>query len=162
MDYHLKPVGRTCTATGEVLAPGSTCYSVVVDQRGQLVRMDYSADGWTGPPEGAIAHWRSQVPEADDSKPKPIDPDALLHYFEQLCEDANPAQEKFAYVISLLLLQKRRLRIDGSRRDGDIEYLRFLGSHGEGPFEVRDQRLAEEEIVSLQNELNTHLSGVWS
>jgi hypothetical protein len=160
MDYHLKPVGRTCAATGGELGPGSTCYSVLVEQGGQLVRLDYSAAGWTGPPEGAVAHWRARVPETDGAKPKPLDPDALLHYFEQLCEDANPAQEKFAYVISLLLLQKRRLRLDGSRRDGEIEFLQFLGSQGEGPFEVRDQRLSEVEIAQLQNDLNTHLSGV--
>jgi len=161
MDYHLKPVGKTCAATGEVLTPGSTCYSALVDEAGELVRMDYSADGWNGPPAAAIAHWRSQVPEAGANKTRPLDPDALLQFFEQLCEDANPAQEKFAYVISLLLLQKRKLRIDGSRRDGDIEYLTFLGSQGEGPFEVRDQRLSEEEIAGLQNELNMHLAGVW-
>jgi hypothetical protein len=161
MDYHLKPVGRTCTATGDALVPGATCYSALVEQGGELVRLDYCTAAWTGPPEGAVAHWKMQVPESDGTKPKPLNPDALLHYFEQLTEDANPAQEKFAYVIALLLMQKRRLRIDGSRRDGETEYLQFLGSQGEGPFEVRDQRLSEEEIAGLQNELNTHLSGEW-
>lgn len=161
MDYHLKPVGRTCTATGGALVPGTTCYTALVEQGGQLVRLDYSADAWSGPPEGALAHWQIQVPQPDGAKPKPLDPDALLHYFEQLTEDANPAQEKFAYVIALLLMQKRRLRIDGGRSDGEIEYLQFLGSQGEGPFEVRDQQLSEAEIAALQNELNTHLSGEW-
>lgn len=161
MDYHLKPIGKTCAATGEDLHPGSTCYSVLLEREGELVRLDYSAEGWKGPPEDAIGHWRSTVPEQTDTKPKPLDADALMRYFEQLCEDANPAQEKFAYVLSLLLLQKRKLKIEGSRQEADVEYLQLTGSHGEGPFEVRDQRLSEKEIKELQTDLNAHLAAEW-
>ena len=109
MDYHLKQIGRTCAGTGEELLSGSTCFSALVERDGQLVRLDYSQEGWTGPPEGTIGYWQSVVPEPDETKAKPLDTDALMRYFEQLSEDANPAQEKLRYVLSLLLLQKRRL-----------------------------------------------------
>ncbi len=162
MDYHFKPIGKTCAATGSELVPGTTCHSVLVDRNGEMVRLDYCDDGWTESPEDAIGYWRCLVPEPASAKAKPLDTDALMRYFEQLSEEASPAQDKFRYVLSLLLLQKRRLKIEGSRHEDDIEYLELRGSHGEGPFDVRDQQLNAEEIQQLQIDLNTHLVTEWS
>lgn len=162
MDYQLKPLGKTCAATGEELAPGSVCYSALVEENGQLLRLDYSERGWTGPPKGAIGHWRGVVPAAEEARPKPLDPEALFRCFEQMSEDASPAQDKFRYVLALLLLQKRRLKLDGSRTDGDASYLQFVGSHGEGPYEVRDQQLTSEEIEQLEQGLAAQLAAEWS
>lgn len=161
MDFQIRTIGKQCTATGETLVPGNICYSSVVEQNGQLLRHDYSETGWTGPPEGSVAYWKCVIPESSDNKPKPLDTEALMRYFEQLCEDANPAQEKFAYILSLLLLQKKRLKIEGSRQDGATEYLELIGTGGEGPFEVRDQQLSETEIEQLQQGLNAHLAADW-
>jgi len=161
LDYRLKPIGKTCAATGDELVPGSPCFSSLVEQDGHYLRLDFSAGGWNGPPDGEVGHWQCIVPEPEQEKAKPLDPDALMQYFEQLCEDANPAQEKFAYVLSLLLLQKRRLRIEGSRRDGEIEYLQLAGSHGEGMFEVRDQHFSDDEIDQMQQNLDTQLATEW-
>lgn len=162
MDYQLKPLGRTCAATGEDLVPGTLCHCVVVDRDGELVRLDFCEQGWSGPPEGTIGHWRCLVPEPATPRPRTVDPEELMQYFEQLCEDGNPIQEKFRYVIALLLLQKRRLRLDGSRLDGEIEYLQLVGSHGEGPFAVRDQDLQPDEVEALQRELNAQLAAQWA
>jgi hypothetical protein len=162
MDYHLKPIGKTCAATGAELVPGSTCYSVLVEKDGEFVRVDYSPAGWSGPQEGVVGYWKCVVPHPVQNTAKPLDADALMRYFEQLGEDPNPAQEKFRYVLALLLLQKRRLKVDGSRQDGDIEYLQLSGCRGEGTFEVRDPQLADDEIQQIQQGLNAHLTTEWN
>lgn len=162
MDYHLKPVGKTCAATGKDLTPGAPCISVLLEENGRLTRLDYSEEGWNGPPEGTVGYWRTTVPESSESKSSKLDTDALMRYFEQLSEDANPAQDKFRYVLALLLLQKRRLRLEGVRRDGDIEYLEMTGSRSEGPFEVPDHHLDDEEIGQIQHDLNAHLATEWN
>lgn len=158
MDYQLKPVSRECARSGQPLEPGTVCYSALVEQHGQLLRIDVAADAWQGPPENALGYWKCQVPEQEETRRRVLDTDSLMAYFEQLCEAANPAQEKFVYVMALLLMQKRRLRIDGTRVEDDRTYLRLDGTHGEGPFEIRDQQLAAEEVEQLQNELNLRLS----
>lgn len=162
MDYHLKPIGKTCAATGSELVPGSVCHSVLIERDGQLVRLDFSEAGWTGPPAGTIGLWKCTVPENEQPKAKPLDTEALMRYFEQMSEDGNPAQDKFRYVVALLLLQKKRLKLEGSRFDGETEFLEFIGSQGEGPYEVRDARLADGEIQQLQQELNAHLTSEWN
>ncbi|MAG94689.1 MAG: hypothetical protein CMJ48_13230 [Planctomycetaceae bacterium] len=162
MDYHLKPIGRNCAGTGEPLVPGSFCHSVVREIDGHLVRFDFSAESWEGPPDDAIAQWQCLVPEGRDDKPKPLDTEALFRYFEQLCEDASPARNEFRYILALMLLQKRRLKLEGSRFEDDAEFLELIGSHGEGPFEVPDQQLEDTEIEQLQQDLNSHITAEWS
>ena len=157
MEYRVKPISKTCAVTGEPLTPGAIVHSVLVEHEGETVRLDFSQVGWNGPPSGTIAQWRATVPPPADDKPKPLDADSLLDHFQQMLEDANPAQEQLCYVMALLLLQKRRLSLDGSRIDGDIAYLQLSGSRGEGPYEVRDQQLAADEVASLQIRLTDQL-----
>lgn len=157
MDYQLKSIGKTCAGTGEPLAAGSDCHSVLVERDGELLRLDYSEEGWNGPPEDSVGEWLAIVPD-DTPKPKKIDTEGLMRYFEQLCEDPNPAHDRMRYVLALLLLQKRRLRLDGDRTDEDgNEFLQVIGSKSEGPFEIAGQDLDEAEIAKLQTALNAQL-----
>jgi len=157
----LKSIGKTCAATGKELQPGEECRSALVERNGRFVRLDFSEEGWDGPPADAIANWRSRVPveSASGRESRVLDRDSLLNYFEQLSEDGNPAQEKLRFVIALLLVQKRRMKIDGNRSDGDIEYVQLSGSHGEGPYEVREFDLSDEEREQLQQSVDAFLTG---
>jgi hypothetical protein len=157
MDYQLKPLGKTCSKSGAKLLPGDTCYSAVVSKGNQWERIDFSRDAWQGPPEDAIGYWRTIVPPQTEPRRR-LDPDALLRHFEQLCEDANPAQDKFRYVLALLLVQRRRLRITGTRTEGTTTILELSGMQGEGPFTVPEQQLKPDEIETLENELNERLT----
>lgn len=162
MDYHLKPIGKKCSQSGEDLVPGSICHSVVIEQDGEIVRLDFSEAGWAQWEGETVATWTNVVPEPVASKKQTIDANELMAYFDQMTEDANPAQEKLRYVLALLLLQKRRVRLDGSRGDGNEEYLQLSGSQGEGMYEVRDFQLEEDEMHELQESLNAHLMQEWS
>jgi hypothetical protein len=157
MDYRLKPIGKTCAATDVPLEPGSRVHSVLIDQDGALVRLDYCQQAWEGPPQDTIAHWQCTVPRPESDKPRPLDADTLLEHFERMIEDANPARQQLCYVIALLLMQKRRLQLERTRYDGETAWLEFVGQRGEGPFEVRDQQLTGEEIAELQQTLSRHL-----
>mgnify|MGYP001199302747 CR=1 FL=1 len=157
VNYHLKPAGKVCAATEREFVPGEICHSVLIERDGEITRLDFSDDGWTGPPDGAIGEWQTVVPDLS-AKPRTVDTESLMRYFEQLCEDANPVHEQLRYVLALLLLQKRRLRLEGSRTDEDGNtFLEFIGRKSEGPFEVQDSDLTEEEISALQATLNTRL-----
>ena len=152
-DYNVKPIGRSCAATGQELAPGSLCHSVLVEKNGELLRFDYSEEGWGQPPAGTIAHWRCEAPEPVIAAKKALDPQELMRQFEQLSDEASPAHDKFRYVLALLLVQRRRLKLDGTRVIDDQEFLEVTGSRGEGTFLVRDQQLDESELQELQTAL---------
>lgn len=152
---------KTCAGTGKPLAPGSQCYSVLVERNGQQERLDYSAEGWKGLPADAVGFWRCRVPSVDARGATVTDPEILLKYLEQMAESPNPLQEKLCYVLALSLLQKRRLKLDGTQQRDDVDLLELSGSRGEGPFLVRDQQLSESEISELRRALDQQLQSGW-
>jgi hypothetical protein len=130
--------------------------------RASARRLDYAADAWHGPPEDSLGDWITIVAD-DGAKSQTLDTESLFRYFEQLCEDANPAHDKLRYVLALLLLQKRRLRLEGTHRDeDDNDFLDLIGSKSEGPYEVPDLSLDEDEIAQLQASLHHQLEEEWS
>lgn len=157
MDYQVKPLGKKCAGTGADLVPGTVCRSVLVEQEGELVRLDFSPEGWKGPPPHVVGMWKSVVPIPAQTHRNPLDPAHLMSFFEELTEEANPVRERLRYILALLLVQKRRLRVDGSTTVGEEAYLQLSGTRGEGAYEVRDFVLSEEEVEALQAELNAHL-----
>jgi len=161
MEYQFRPIGKKCAATGEDLVAGSFCYSVLIEKSGELQRLDYSENGWKGPPEGAVGVWKCQVPRPVEVRHEPLDTNALMTCFEQLTEEGSPAREGLRYILALLLVKKRRLRLDGSRIDGEEEYLQLAGAQGEGAWEVRDLNPSDDDVQQWQRELNVYLASEW-
>jgi len=153
MDFSFRPVAKSCAKSGRAFRPGDTCWSVLVEKDGHLVRQDFSSEEWAGPPPEAIGHWRCMVPEsAESSRPK-LDPDSLFDYFLQLCDSPNIVQQQYRYVLALLLLRKRRLILEEVVDIDDRPTMRLVGSGGEGPFDVTEEELSEDQIERLQHQL---------
>jgi hypothetical protein len=161
VEYHFRPLGKSCAATGGPLEPGTIVESVLIERQGTFERLDFSPAGRHGMPSDAFARWRCRVPAPQRQSEAPLDPDALMKYFEQLVEDANPAHDRLRYVLALILLQRRRLRLDGSRDDGEQNCLQLSGARGEGPYEITDQQLTEAEIRDLQTEISRLMASEW-
>jgi len=162
MDYRLKPPSRMCAGTGQPFLPGSICHSVLMEKDGNLFRLDYSDEGWKGPPEGNLGYWKTRIPDAADLKAQKIDPVQAQRYFEQIIEEPAAELDRKKYVLALVLLQHRRLKLDNIRHDGDDEILELSGRNGEGLYEVRNLNLSEAENQLLQTELKLQLATEWA
>ncbi|MCS7306819.1 MAG: hypothetical protein NZ602_17130 [Thermoguttaceae bacterium] len=112
MDYEVQRFTRQCAATGRQLQAGETFYSVLVAEGMQIRRLDYSAESWQGPPPKAIAWWKSQVPGKPNPRLHWAPNDVLLDYFEQL--ESEPSEWDRRYILALLLLRRRVLRLEDS------------------------------------------------
>jgi len=153
MEYSFRSIGRTCAATGVELTPGTLCRSALIERDGRFDRLDFALSAWTQAPEGTIGHWRSRVPVPTAPQMRRIDPDDLMGRFEQLEDEGHEHVRRLRYVLALLLLQRKRLELEDSRSDEAFDVLILVGTKGEGPFEVRDERLGPEEIAAIQREL---------
>ena len=154
MEYHVRPMSKTCAATGEPFPPGAAVRSALVDRDGGQVRLDYLRDEWDGPPPGTIGHWAVRAPEAvPEPDAAPLDPDELLALLDSLGEAAdanNDRQARVRYTLALLLLAEGRVELTEARDADDGRLLILTGSGGEGPFEVPDLALPEEEVGGLE------------
>ncbi len=110
MDYEVERCTRHCVVSGRELQPGETFYSTLTPQGGRVVRQDYAAEAWSGPPEGAMGWWKSQLPARDARKLT-----WALELLETTADD--PAQIDFRYVLSLLLARRRVLRLEENEQD---------------------------------------------
>ncbi|NUQ60943.1 MAG: hypothetical protein HUU20_00535 [Pirellulales bacterium] len=115
MDYEVKRFSRHCAETGRELAPGEEFHSVLIAAGADLERKDYSAEAWQGPPEGAIGWWKSQVPSSETRRMTWAPNDVLLQFFEELEQQAD--KQDMRYVLALLLVRRRVMRLDESEKD---------------------------------------------
>lgn len=114
MDYEVPRCGRHCSVTGREFAPGEEFYSALVAEGG-LVRREFSREAWQGPPEKAVGWWKSQMPGADAKRIHWAPNDVMLRLFEQL--EGQPEKQDMRYVLALLLVRRRVMRLDETERD---------------------------------------------
>jgi hypothetical protein len=151
--YPIQHHSRVCAATGRALSPGEKYHSALFDEAGQLVRKDYSAAGWPGPPEKAFALWTGRVPELHQKRRLTFDDDLLMECFERLAEETERPRVQFRYVLALLLLRRKRLKFEDVRREGCQDYLLLKCPATGAAFEVLDPRLAESDVERVQDEV---------
>lgn len=153
MDYHIQPSTRRCAVTGRELQPGEKYYTTLLEQKQQFVRQDYSLEAWQGPPPGAFSFWLGQVPSGSEPRRLHIDEEMLLDCFHRLEGQTEPARLNFRYVVTLLLMRRKRLKFEDVRvRDGQ-EWLIVYSSRDKKKYEVCNPRLTEDEIAAVQDEV---------
>src|SRR4051812_33027484 len=103
MDYEHVRSTRRCATTGRELAPGETFYSVLIAEGAKLVRHDYAAEAWEGPPENAVGWWKSRLPGREVKRVLWAPNDVTLDLLEQLADDSAHADMR--YILALLLVR---------------------------------------------------------
>ncbi len=101
---------RQCYREKRPLKEGEWYYSVVLqNDDDDYERRDYSAEGWEGPPEGSLGHWKCRMPVAGEKK-LVLAPRAVLIGLLRQMEDM-PEQAKTRYLLALILLRRRFVRV---------------------------------------------------
>jgi hypothetical protein len=115
MDYEVQHSSRRCSVTGREFAPGETYYSAIVAKGAEVIRFDYAADAWQGPPTDAIGWWKSQVPDRTATKKHWAPNDVMLQFWDELA--AQPERQDMRYVLTLLLVRRRVFRLEEEKLD---------------------------------------------
>jgi hypothetical protein len=152
LDFEVERCKRRCSVTGRDLAPGEAYYSALLPQGSLVARLDYSAEAWAGPPEGAVGWWQARLPEAHGGKPHWAPNDVLLNYFEQLQD--LPEQADTRYVLALLLVRRRIVRLEETQTGpGGRETLVLFCPRNEAQYHVEVAMPSDERASQIQNDL---------
>jgi len=151
LDYDIQRCSRRCVASDRELKNGETCYSVLTAEGADVVRRDYSAEGWPGPPDDAIGWWKSTVVDPNAGRMSWAPNDVMLHYFERL--EGDPAEDA-RYVLALLLVRRRVLRVEGNDTDtgGRRVALLYCGRN-ETQYRVAEVAPTPERAAAIQQQL---------
>ena len=152
LDFDVQRCTRQCAKTERELKPGEYFYSVLVSEGAAVVRYDYAEEAWEGAPEDALGWWKSQMPEPNANKVHWAPNDVMLHYFEQLEGNEDKVDER--YVLSLLLIRRRVVRLEETEEDESGRQIMILYCpKNEREYRVNVESPQGERVEEIQKEL---------
>jgi len=147
-----KPLGH-CYGTGRKIEYDEEYYGALVETDEGLERRDFCADYWQEQKPNAFCFWKSKLPHPDQKKQIFVDDEMLMAFFERLGQETGQEKINFRFVLTLVLMRKRRLKYDSSETRADKEIWR-LRITGENQFvEVVNPHLDEEQIEQLSSQI---------
>jgi hypothetical protein len=167
LDFEVQRSTRRCAATERALEPGETCYSVLEVRGADVVRKDYCKEAWTTPPESAFGWWKTRIPEPTAKKVKLAPNEVLLEFFDEMADRHD--QVDLRYVLTLLLIRRRVLRVDlsgdglvvepgrGERRS-TVETMRVYCPKRDASYEVPVAMPDKARIEEIQQRLSELLA----
>ena len=148
LDFEVQRCTRRCAETQRELLPGEGFHSVLVADGADVVRSDYSAEAWAGPPEKCIGWWKSRMPIDTAAKPRLAPNDVLLELLD--CWGDELEKQDARYVLTLLLIRRRVLRVE----DVDTpDTLQVYCPRLETKYQIAAVEPTAERIVEIQQEL---------
>ena len=152
-EYAIQPLSLRCSRTGRELKPGESYYSVLTESEQGFVRTDYCAEAFTGPPEGAIGFWRSVVSHGTKERRTVIDASVLMDCFVRLADTDDPYKRNFRFILALLLLRRKALKLVGSVREAGVDMLVLRAHTGSDEYRVINPDMSEEQLAAMQSEV---------
>jgi len=157
IDFEVQRCTRHCAVTGRELKPGEAFYSVLIPDQQGWRRMDYSLEAWHGPPDDCIAWWRTQLPTASQKK-QWAPSEVMIRWFEELA--GRPDQADVRYVLALLMVRRRILRLEGSRWSEDrSEILTLFCTRNGNTYEVPVVVPADDRLQQIEEQVAALLEG---
>ncbi|MBE3069858.1 MAG: hypothetical protein IMZ66_06445 [Planctomycetes bacterium] len=159
-EYKIGTSSRSCQACGHEFGVGDEYFSAVVetDEEDRLARQDFCPACWQAGAGAFFSFWKTRIPEPeapDRRGPALVDLGRLMQLFEHLAESPDEQAQRFRYVLALVLMRKRRLRLADSRRlrggRGEVLTLREPGTDRQHVVEAPG--ITDDEIRSVADRL---------
>jgi hypothetical protein len=158
-DWEIARTTGKCYVTGKAFEPGQYFYTVLLDHEDGFERRDYAEESWEGMPEGGFCHWRGRVPEADTEQTFTVDLELLQHLFVRLEDESSQRKQEFRFVLALLLMRKRLLRLEEELVEDGQRYWKTRLVSDRSAHKVLNPDLSAEHIDRLSAQLMAILSG---
>lgn len=152
-----RPIGR-CAISGRTFNPGETFFSAVFETAEGFERRDYSAESWTGPPEGAICTFRTRIVLQQEKPRTFVDDQVLLDFFLRLADEKDDARQNFRFVLMLILMRKRLLKFEQTVRTEGVETWQVRLTRDDSVHHVPNRPLNEDQIAALTQQLSVILA----
>ncbi|QDU95759.1 hypothetical protein [Lignipirellula cremea] len=153
IDFPWQRFTRRCAALDRELQAGEEYYSVLVAKGADVIRQDYCAEGWEGPPEASLGWWKAKMPDDTGQKAHWAPNEVLLNYFEQL--EQRPDKQDMQYVLALLLVRRRLLVLESTATNdaGEEEFLLSCPTL-DREFHVAVQEPTRQQVEQIEAELS--------
>ena len=152
-EWEIKKTLGECFGSGGVFEVGQEYFAALVESDQGLERRDYSVEYWDQNKPETYCFWKTKMADVEQKKKLFVDDEMLMAFFERLTEETAEEKINFRFVLTLILMRKRKLKYDSSRiEDGkEVWSLRVTGQ--DRHVEVVNPNLTEEQIEQLSGQM---------
>jgi hypothetical protein len=147
-----KTLGR-CYGTSRELTVGEEYFAALVQTEAGFERRDFSTDYWEAQKPEVYCFWKSRVPNPQQKKKLFIDDAMLLAFFDRLSTEVEPEKVNFRFVLTLILMRKRKLKYDSSRNEDGREIWTLRVTGEDRKEDVVNPHLSEDQIQQLSEQM---------
>lgn len=157
-DWEIARTSGQCSHCQNQLAEQQEYMAVLYDHEGQFVRVDTCLECWTDQmADECFSYWKTRIPKRQEKKRTFVDDDVLINLFLRLADEEEPERINFRFVLALILMRKRKLKYENSRKADDREYWQMRLTGSQDMHDVLNPRLDDEKIVQVQQQLGAIL-----
>lgn len=151
-DWKLGRTNECCAACGHEFSEGETYVSALFE----LESSEFRRGGYCEacyPPSGSapFSFWRSK--RVAPVRSKKLNLEQVKELFLRYVGSEESENREVAYLLALLLMRKKRLRLRETRTDGGVRLLLLESPAGDGPFPVVDPVISPERLEALDREI---------
>jgi hypothetical protein len=165
--YAVARATGVCAHSGRPLEPGTTCIATLCERETDegFDRLDYSIEAWESGarPQGLFSFWKTIVPDPNTKKKLLVDDDVLRDLFERMEGDDRPQRIAFRFVLGLILMRKRLIKLVGRKAKSGEQPERWLilpkGLSADAtPMEMVNPELNDDDVRELSEQLSEVLN----
>ena len=153
-----RPHGK-CAVCAEPILPDDKFMACLRETSIGFERLDCMTSCWEKIDRGNIvAFWKTTMPRGEVKKKIFVDDEVLCSLFERLADVTEPAKLQFRFVLGLILMRKRMLIYEATRKEGDREIwsMRFRGR--EDRLDLLNPLLTEEQVMDVSRQMSEILN----
>ncbi len=150
--WNIRPPAKCCAVTARPFLDGELFYSVLIEEKAELVRVDYCAEAWESrSADPRLCHWRGEFKiSATEPKVEPVQRHDAEGLLRRMIDENEPSTVHARYILALMLERKKILRpVETLQRPSGILLVYAHKESGE-TFLIDDPQLHLSQIASIQ------------
>ncbi|MFP4355823.1 MAG: hypothetical protein ACLFUJ_11930 [Phycisphaerae bacterium] len=157
-EFNITRTSGICSGCQKQLEPGDKFAATLHEEGEQFLRKDFCLSCWDQQKDqldtATIGSWQSQVPQPKEKKKLFVDNEVLLSFFKRLDGTDQPEKQNFRFVLGLILMQKRLLSYEKSRKDptGETWLMRVRGT--DETYDLLNPQMGEDQIQQVSEHLS--------
>jgi hypothetical protein len=152
-DWQINKTLGQCAGTGREFQIGEEYYAALVETEEGFQRQDFSSEYWNDANLDIYCFWKTRMQNPERKKKIFIDDQMLMSFFDRLAEESDPEKINFRFVLTLILMRKRKLKYDGCKVEDGLEKWTMKVTGQDRIEIVINPHLTEDQIEGLTSQM---------
>jgi hypothetical protein len=151
-DWKIGRKARSCSGCGKPFPFEVSFHSAIWVEKDAFLRRDLCEPCFAAAPGAPYSHWVTVIPKPAE-KPRVFDLGLAAEFLRRLAAEGEPARAPLAWLLALLLVRKRAVRILELPQDAKGPRARIEFHDGNAAVEIASPPLTDDLVPVLREEL---------